>query len=59
MIEASVNKYRGADMLISDIVRRNADFYCDRDAVVVPGQRTITWSQLEERTNRFGREPLP
>ncbi|MBT3311772.1 MAG: AMP-binding protein [Desulfobacterales bacterium] len=45
-------------MLVSDIVRRNADFYCDRDAVVVPGERTISWSQLEERTNRFGRALL-
>jgi long-chain acyl-CoA synthetase len=42
-------------MLISDIVRRNADFYPDFDAVVVPGGKTVSWGELDERTDRLGR----
>ncbi len=42
-------------MLVSDIVRRNAEFYSDRDAIVVPGQKTINWAELEERTNQMAR----
>ncbi len=41
-------------MLVSDIVRRNAAYFGDREAVVVPGTRSTTWGQLEERTNRLG-----
>ncbi|MEY9211774.1 AMP-binding protein [Thermobifida halotolerans] len=40
-------------MLVSDIVRRNAQFFGDKEAVVVPGGLTRTWSDLEARTNRF------
>lgn len=42
-------------MLVSDIVRRNAEFFADREAVVVPGDRSTTWGELEERTNRLAR----
>ena len=42
-------------MLVSDIVRRNAEFYSDRDAIVVPGRKTIRWAELEERTNQMAR----
>ncbi|MCZ7526664.1 MAG: AMP-binding protein [Acidimicrobiia bacterium] len=42
-------------MLVSDIVRRNADFYGDREAVVVPGRGSLTWAGLEERTNQLAR----
>lgn len=45
-------------MLISDIVRRNVSAYADREAVVVPGSVTRTWSELEERTNQLGRALL-
>jgi len=40
-------------MLISDIVRRNAEHFPDRDATVVPDVETRTWAQLEERSNRL------
>ncbi len=40
-------------MLVSDIVRRNAQFFGDQDAVVVPGGPTRTWSELDARTNAF------
>ncbi|MGI5508461.1 class I adenylate-forming enzyme family protein [Streptomyces sp. CA-106131] len=40
-------------MLISDIVRRNARFFGDKDAVVVPGGATRTWAELDARTDRF------
>ena len=42
-------------MLVSDIVRRNAMFFGDRDAVVVPGVETRSWADLDLRTNRFAR----
>lgn len=42
-------------MLVSAIVRRNAAFFGDREAVVVPGQRSSTWGEMHERTNRLGR----
>ncbi len=42
-------------MLVSDIVRRNAEFFGDAEAVVVPGQRVTTWSEMERRTNRLAR----
>ncbi len=42
-------------MLIGDIVRRNAHFYGDRDAVVVPGGVTLTWGQLDEASNQMAR----
>lgn len=40
-------------MLVSDIVRRNARFFGDEPAVVVPGGATRTWSDLDTRTDRF------
>ena len=42
-------------MLVSSIVRRNAVFFGDRDAVVEPGRRTLTWTALDERTNQLAR----
>ena len=42
-------------MLVSDIVRRNASAFASADAVVVPGERTTSWEDLEARTNRLGR----
>ena len=42
-------------MLVSSIVRRNADLWPDRDAVVEPGRQTQSWGALEERTNRLAR----
>src|SRR6476661_352960 len=45
-------------MLISDIVRRNAQFFADDDAFVVPGERTTSWGEVEERTNRLARALL-
>ena len=44
-----------ADVLVSSIVRRNADLCPDRDAVVEPGRQTQSWGALEERTNRLAR----
>lgn len=38
-------------MLVSDIVRRNADYFGDCDAVIVPNRITLSWAQLEERSN--------
>jgi acyl-CoA synthetase (AMP-forming)/AMP-acid ligase II len=40
-------------MLVTDIVRRNAQFFGARDAVVVPGGLSRTWQQLDDRTNKF------
>jgi acyl-CoA synthetase (AMP-forming)/AMP-acid ligase II len=40
-------------MLVGDIVRRNAVFHADYDAVVVPGGLTYTWRELDLRTNRI------
>ncbi|MGI5159132.1 class I adenylate-forming enzyme family protein [Microbispora sp. CA-102843] len=40
-------------MLVSDIVRRNAQFFPNRDAVVLPGRVRRTWRELDARTNRF------
>ncbi|GAA4546585.1 class I adenylate-forming enzyme family protein [Pseudonocardia xishanensis] len=40
-------------MLVSDLARRNAEYYADRDAVVVPGVRTETWASLHARTERW------
>lgn len=40
-------------MLVSDIVRRNARFFGNDDAVVVPGGLTRTWLELDVRTNKF------
>ena len=42
-------------MLIGDVVRRNAESFADQDAIVVPGQRTLSWADLEERSNALGR----
>ena len=40
-------------MLVSDIVRRNARFFADHDAIVEPGRPARSWRQVEERTNRM------
>jgi acyl-CoA synthetase (AMP-forming)/AMP-acid ligase II len=40
-------------VLIGDIVRRNAVYYPERDAVVVPGAESRTWADLDARTNRL------
>src|SRR5215211_9431 len=40
-------------VLVSDIVRRNAAFFADHDAVVVPGGVSRSWRDLDARTNRF------
>jgi acyl-CoA synthetase (AMP-forming)/AMP-acid ligase II len=40
-------------MLVSDIVRRNARFFGDRDAVVTPGGARSSWRDLDVRTDRF------
>ena len=45
-------------MLVSDIVRRNAMFFGDRDAVVTPAGRSRSWRELDERTDRFARALL-
>lgn len=42
-------------MLIADIARRNAEYYPDADALIVPGRPPIAWRTVEERTNRFAR----
>ena len=40
-------------MLVSDIVRRNAEFFGDCEAVVVPGSRVTRWADLDRRTNQL------
>jgi acyl-CoA synthetase (AMP-forming)/AMP-acid ligase II len=45
-------------MLVSDIVRRNARFFGERDAVVTPEGFRRTWRELDERTDRFARALL-
>ncbi|WP_424533986.1 class I adenylate-forming enzyme family protein [Sphaerisporangium viridialbum] len=40
-------------MLVSDIVRRNAMFFGNEPAVVVPGGATSSWADLDVRTDRF------
>jgi len=40
-------------VLVSDIVRRNAQFFASSDAVVVPGGTTTSWHELDVRTNRL------
>lgn len=42
-------------MLVSDIVRRNADYFGDRDAIIVPGTRTTSWYELDARTDQLAR----
>lgn len=42
-------------MLIGDIVRRNAYFFGDDDAIVVPGQGSTTWAELDAASNRMAR----
>ena len=42
-------------MLISDIVRRNAQYFGDRDAIVVPGQGSTTWAELDVASNQMAR----
>jgi acyl-CoA synthetase (AMP-forming)/AMP-acid ligase II len=45
-------------MLVSDIVRRNAQFFGDRDAVVTPGGVRRSWRELDERTDRLAQALL-
>ncbi|MGE3621679.1 MAG: AMP-binding protein [Acidimicrobiia bacterium] len=45
-------------MLISDIVRRNAAYFGDAEALHVPGGRSSTWTEMDERTNRCARALL-
>ena len=40
-------------MLISDVVRRNARYFGDMQAVVVPDGPTRTWRELDQRTDRL------
>jgi acyl-CoA synthetase (AMP-forming)/AMP-acid ligase II len=40
-------------MLVSDIVRRNAQFFPERDAVVTPSGVRRTWAEVDERTSRL------
>jgi len=42
-------------VLVSAIVRRNAEFFADRDAIVEPGRRGWRWGELEARTNQVAR----
>lgn len=42
-------------MLVSAIVRRNAECFAARDAIVEPGRPTLSWAALEARTNRLAR----
>ena len=42
-------------MLVGDIVRRNAEYFADDDAVVVPDQGPVSWAGLEQRTNQLAR----
>lgn len=39
-------------MLVSDIVRNNAQYFSHSEAVVVPGGVSRTWEELDLRTNR-------
>jgi acyl-CoA synthetase (AMP-forming)/AMP-acid ligase II len=45
-------------MLVSDIVRRNAAVFGDRLAAIEPGARRVTWSELDERSNRLAHSLL-
>jgi long-chain acyl-CoA synthetase len=45
-------------MLVSDIVRRNARFFGDRDAVVTPDGVRRTWREVDERTDRLAQALL-
>ncbi len=40
-------------MLVSDIVRRNAEYFGEHEAVVVPGSRVTRWGDLDRRTNQL------
>ena len=40
-------------MLVSDIVRRNARYFGNMDAVVVPAGVTRTWAELDARTDKL------
>ncbi|MFN3215889.1 MAG: AMP-binding protein [Acidimicrobiales bacterium] len=40
-------------MLVSDIVRRNAEFFGDRDATVLPDGSSKTWAGVEDRSSRL------
>lgn len=40
-------------MLVHDILRRNAAFFGDLPAVVVPGSHTMTWLELQDRVHRL------
>jgi acyl-CoA synthetase (AMP-forming)/AMP-acid ligase II len=40
-------------MLVGEIVRRNAEFFGDSDALVVPDGVTQSWGETEARSNQF------
>lgn len=40
-------------MLVHDILGRNADFFGDEPAVIVPGSHALTWRELQERVHRL------
>jgi acyl-CoA synthetase (AMP-forming)/AMP-acid ligase II len=42
-------------VLVSDIVRKNAEYFGPRDAVVAPDTRTASWAELDERTDRLAK----
>lgn len=45
-------------MRISDIVSRNAKYFRDCDAVIVPDEATYSWADLEARSNALARALL-
>jgi len=40
-------------MLVHEILRRNADFFGDEPAVIVPGSHTVSWLELQDRVHRL------
>lgn len=42
-------------MLVSDIVRRNADGHGSADAAIEPDGRHVTWGDLDQRSNQMAR----
>lgn len=40
-------------MLVSEIVRRNAQYFGDNEALIVPGRTKRTWHEVDDRSTRF------
>ena len=40
-------------MLVGEIARRNAEFFGDHDALIVPGALTRSWHEVDDRSTRF------